>query len=1394
MAGSGKRRQGPVRTPLVVQAQASECGVASLAIVLAYFGRPVPMAELRRVTGVSRDGIGGPDLIRAGRHYGMNAHAYKLEPEAIAARTGFPVIAFLGFMHFAVVEGMDHERVFLNDPGYGRCEMPLEEFREEFTGVIFAFQPGPDFVRSTRQYLLAQLASERPLLLALLGASLAATAGAAAAALALSLALPVLATALFLGASFFARGMQQALSDRLQYRLGLGHTVAAVRQVFRLPFSFHIYRVGPFTHGQLMSHERIAAMLAGEVLPTLAGCVGLPVLLAAMGWVHAPTALAVTALLALYGTAALVLHRRYLPDFFRKRAWALNADNSLQQIATLEMFRSGGMEAESMTSRAAREARYLRHEQGHGEWVSLAAAGLNLAQALLLLAVLALGGDAVRAGGLHGEALVSLVLLAAFCLPLLRRLPPFLRDCADLAMTVPLVAEIGDEVPEGSAVEVGVAPPAPDAILALREVTFGYAGLRAPLLKDLSLQLPPGQQIGITGPSGCGKSTLAGLLVGLYQPWRGAVELGGRPMTELPRSVLARHVAWVGRSPLLFEGTVRDNLRLGDPDIRDADLAAAVADAGLDSVLAQRTGELDAPVSGRGLNFSGGQRQRLELARALARNPRVVILDEALEALEPRLEQFIRERLRRRGCAVLVVSHRASSLAACDRVLLLKDGALVERIAATAPPAPTHETTPFPPEAAAPDRSRREALIRALSRVAEASGLPPIQQRLATAPRDAQDVPALARHAGVAAYAMRFVQDQWWLQDHGPLLAFTLDNDQPCVILPASAGNQIFDPASGKRSRLDARAAAGLHRVAYTLLPLLPDGVNQTRSMLRSALRGCAAEGWTVLLATPVAALLALAPALVVQRLLAAESGTVLLLAWLALAATAALLLDWARGNALLRAEGRMRLRLGVALWARLLRLPQAWLRALPVTEVARRLGAINRLAAAIGSERLIDLCSAALAVAAIALLIGLQSPLAGPVAASATLLALVPALIAWRQRPASRERDRQATQNSALLFDAVQGIAQLRCCGAESRLVERWAQAYAREQALEHQLRGARGIESVCVDFAPVLAVGLLTLVATAGMALPALLSGAILSLIALPAAAATGRGLAALVRGRSALAPLAELLAQPLEPTPDADAVAADAPLSGHIELRGVSFGFSDVAMPVLREVSLTVKPGQIVALVGPSGGGKSTLLRLLLGFETPAAGEILYDGVALSRRGHAAVRRQIGAVLQEEQLWPATVRYNIAHHADSNLEQVWAAAQAAGIAPDIRAMPMEMQTLVDEIKMSTGQKQRIFIAAKLLRRPRILLLDEATSVLHEDLQAQLFASLRRLGITCVSATHRASAVGHADWVYVIDQGRIVQSGPPSELLAQDGPLRTLQAEQATGIYTLAHGVELF
>jgi NHLM bacteriocin system ABC transporter peptidase/ATP-binding protein len=702
VAGRQMRR---VRTPSIIQMEAVECGAASLAMILAYFGRIVPLEELRIECGVSRDGSKASNILKAARKYALTARGFKKEPADLLTLP-LPMIVHWNFNHFVVLEGFANGKAFLNDPASGPRSVPEAEFDQAFTGVAMTFERGEDFKPGgERGGMVAPLARR----LKGLSPALAFVILAGVSLLVPGLVAPTF-TKIFVDevlvkglsswlrpllllmaatavVSFCLTALQQRYLLRLENRLSLGTSSQFFWHTLRLPVEFFNQRYAGEIGNRVAINDKIARLLSGDLATT-----ALNLMVIAM---YAVLMLQYDVVLSLVSvaTAALnILALRWVSERRTLLTQRMAQDRgklmgtAMGGLQTIETLKAGGSESDFFARWSGYQAKVVNAFQQLQLTTMLLSAVPPLLMAVNGALVLGVGGLRVMDGHLTMGMLVAFQsLMFAFLGPVNRvvslggqlqeakgdmdRLDDVLRARVDLG-------NAGSE-PEGDAAEPRSAKL--DGYLELRGVTFGYSRLEPPLIESFSLSLKPGSRVALVGGSGSGKSTVAKLVAGLYQPWSGEILFDGRPRREIPRAVLINSLAVVDQDISMFEGSIRDNLTLWDKTVPDNYLVEAAKDACIHDDLSARVGGYGAPLEEGGRNFSGGQRQRMEIARALVLNPRILVLDEATSALDPTTEKNIDDNLRRRGCTCLIVAHRLSTIRDCDEIIVLDKGKVAQR-------------------------------------------------------------------------------------------------------------------------------------------------------------------------------------------------------------------------------------------------------------------------------------------------------------------------------------------------------------------------------------------------------------------------------------------------------------------------------------------------------------------------------------------------------------------------------------------------------------------------------------------------------------------------------------------------------------------------------------------
>ena len=704
-AGSPERPKQRVVTPIVLQTHAAECGAACLGSVLAWFGRWVPLTELREKCEVSRDGSSAASILRASRHYGLECSGLGVRAEQLG-KLPLPLIVFWQFSHFVVVEGVDGRHFHLNDPSTGRRRLTAEEFGKGYSGIALRFKRGAEFKPGGEPPgLFEQLNT-------LVDGSWSVLAGAIACALMLTLLALVVPASLgvfvddVLGKHGLWGGLVAALIGggvlvyvlallkhrflrRLAVRISVIGCNRSLSRMLRLPVEFFNHRlVGDLTD-RVSSIDRITRNLTDQFLVLVIEMAMSAVLLVAMLAWDVLLALMVLLLAVLHGVLAHFLNaHRAVRSHAMRREQGLLIGVGMQMLSHADDLRMTGSDDRFFSRWSGQQARELQARQLHSELGSVNTALPGLVAALRSAAILGVGGSMVMAGEMTLGTLVGFHILAEMFLAPVGRFLEFADKRQALATDLQRLDDISraaeDPVfsrrsPESESIPTFNGRLQLAGQLELRNVTFGFNRSRPPLIKDFNLVIRPGQRVAVVGPSGSGKSTLARLVSGICQPWSGEILFDGHLRDEIPEEVLRRSISTVDQEVVLFSASVRDNITLWNPAVPDEAIVAATRDACIHDEILLRPLGYSTLVEEGGVNFSGGQRQRLEIARALVGHPTVLILDEATSALDAATEEDVDDALRRRGVTCLIVAHRLSTVRDCDEIIVLDKGSEVQR-------------------------------------------------------------------------------------------------------------------------------------------------------------------------------------------------------------------------------------------------------------------------------------------------------------------------------------------------------------------------------------------------------------------------------------------------------------------------------------------------------------------------------------------------------------------------------------------------------------------------------------------------------------------------------------------------------------------------------------------
>jgi len=693
------------KVPQVMQMEALECGAACLTMILAYYGKWVPLEQVRADCGVSRDGSKASNVLKAARSYGLSAKGMTYSTKALRRKGSFPCILFWNFIHFVVLSGFKGKYAYLNDPARGQIKVPMSEFEDSFTGVALvfaktdAFEEGgskPDTIGFARKRLeglgpaigFTMLTAAIVSLVSILYTSLGKVfvdrilTGVSPDWL-VPLTSVMLALAIISGVASILNAVYLL---RIQGKIAVVSSSRFMRHLLHLPMGFYSQRMIGDLQQRQSANEVIAYQLIGQLAPVLVGVIMLVLYLVIM--------LNYSVLLTIVGLLTVVANALLAHYISKKRVNIARAGaaNAGKLYATT----IGGIEMIETIKAAGAEQGYFGRWAGYQAAVNEATARttvLNSYLGMVPMAVTQIANIVVLVLGIWlivegnftpGMLLAFTGFLSAFMQPVnqLITLGQSVQEMQTQMERVDDVLRYPVDVPEEPEEQVNVDDLESEKLFGqvdLESVTFGYSPLEPPLIEGFDLHIEQGQWVALVGGSGCGKSTIGKLISGLYTPWSGTVKFDGTPIADVPRPVLRGSLAVVDQDIVSFDDTVSDNVKLWDRSIEDFEVILACRDAAIHDTIINREGGYDSRILPGGRNFSGGQLQRMEIARVLAQDPTVIILDEATSSLDAQTEAEVIKRIRDRGVTCIVVAHRLSTIRDCDEIIVLDDGKVVER-------------------------------------------------------------------------------------------------------------------------------------------------------------------------------------------------------------------------------------------------------------------------------------------------------------------------------------------------------------------------------------------------------------------------------------------------------------------------------------------------------------------------------------------------------------------------------------------------------------------------------------------------------------------------------------------------------------------------------------------
>lgn len=690
-----------VKTPTVFQMEATECGAASLSMIFSYFGKYVPLEQMRIETGVSRDGCNAGNMMRAAKRFGLDCKGFRREPDALK-EIETPCIIHWNFNHFVVFEGFKGEYAYLNDPAVGRRRLTFEELDEGFTGVVLTFKVTERFVKEKKKntawdLIVGRLHGQYSVLakLVYIGFLLVFP----------GLVLPVLSqvfiddvlvggytdwiTKILVFMAFLVvlkmslHYYRDLILKKLCSKLTLTSGMKFLAHMLKLPMSFFDQRYAGDLVNRMSNNTEVSAFLAGDLAETV-----LNILVAAFYlvilFIYSPLMTLIGLCNVAVCVAVVLVSKRYILDASIKEQMTGGKlyGAMCSGLSITDTLKASGAENEYVSRILGYQVKHTNLNQEQTRFQKLIGAIPGAAGNITDVLHLLVGGILVINGSM------SMGMLTAFCslfdsfIEPVNSLVNFAQKIQSLKASIERVEDVQKYPEDERYTEKKHGDQSYKKLngeVMLRDVSFGYSKLKPALIEEFGFVLNSGESIAFVGPSGCGKSTVSKIVSGLYQPWDGHVLFDGKPMKQFSRECLNASIATVSQNISLFTGTVRENLTMWNNAILEEDMISAAKDACIHDFIISCPGGYDYNLTENATNLSGGQRQRLEIARALATKPSILVMDEATSALDPVVEKKVMDNIKRRGCTCIIVAHRLSAIRDCNQIVVMRNGKVIQR-------------------------------------------------------------------------------------------------------------------------------------------------------------------------------------------------------------------------------------------------------------------------------------------------------------------------------------------------------------------------------------------------------------------------------------------------------------------------------------------------------------------------------------------------------------------------------------------------------------------------------------------------------------------------------------------------------------------------------------------
>jgi NHLM bacteriocin system ABC transporter peptidase/ATP-binding protein len=701
-----KKNKHRVKTPTVFQMETVECGAAALSIVLGYFGKYISLEQLRIDCGISRDGCKAINIINAANKYGLEAEGYKVEFEDLFD-LDMPVILFWRFNHFIVLEGIEGDTVYINDPGYGPSTISREEFIRNFTGVILTFEVTDEFEPSGKPpqitYLLAKRLKPhwKPLLYIFIAGFAFTLVG---------LFIPIFSKIyvdyylvnkmhtiikpLLIGIVLTAimrwafSLMQNYYLVKLENKLSLVFSTQFIWHILQLPIQFFSLRYTGDITNRITLNQKVAKFISNVFIEGILNAMFVVLFALLLFYYDAELMLVATGIAAInliifYHISKIRYDKSLLLSYDLSNYYG----NAYSGIKIIESVKASSQESNIFAKIVGTQVKAANTIHDLNKKTLVYNALPIILNQFNGAAILILGALKVMNGSLTVGTLVAIQSLVLSYITPLNRLVTIIAQIQEMTGTVSKLDDVlrydkdnkinfkdfstSSQLANQEKVKLS-------GLIEINNITFGYNPIEKALIRNINLTINPGEHVAIVGSSGAGKSTFAKLITNLYATWSGEIRIDQQQLNEINRLVLVNSMSLVEQDNVMFNCSIKDNITMWDNTIRFSEIVQAAKDALIHDDISLRPQGYDSIIYQQGSNFSGGQRQRIDIARALVTNPSILIMDEATSELDPITEFEIYNNIRRRGCTTIIIAHRLSTIKNADKIVVLEHGKIVQ--------------------------------------------------------------------------------------------------------------------------------------------------------------------------------------------------------------------------------------------------------------------------------------------------------------------------------------------------------------------------------------------------------------------------------------------------------------------------------------------------------------------------------------------------------------------------------------------------------------------------------------------------------------------------------------------------------------------------------------------